>query len=822
MLTPLPGGRSPGDQVLNIAPRTSVPFQVGAYQMPNGEQVIVVSGGVLLTVRNVQGVGMIDIEAEQLVFWTRGDSGNTLNRMQSSDGMPAQEQEFFLAGDVQIRNRQGPQERKLRAEQVYYDVRRNVAIALKGDLELRDPRLREPFHLQAEELLQLGPRRFEGNKAAISASRLPSDPGLQLTLDHVSVQDYQRERYWLFNQPVIDAATGQPATQTRRLVRGERAFLELEGVPIFYLPWVQGDAEEPLGPLQNLSFRQDRVFGTQLLTTFNMWSLLRLDPLPNTRWTLEGDYLSRRGPALGTDYQYAGNNLFGWPGPYAGLVKMYGILDDGTDILGGGRGEFEPHPDARGRVLSRHMQEISEYNLLFQGQLSLLSDKNFLEQYYKQEFDTDINQETFAYLKHQRDNFAATLLFEPRLRQWVTESEWLPKADAHLLGISFFDLFTYNASASAGYGRLRPADQPPFPYLPTDQVAVNTGRFNLNQDLSLPFYLGPIKVAPYGVIDLTYYNSDRYGDSTGRFYGGGGVRSSLPFTRCYPDVCSDLFNLNGINHKVVLSSNYFIAHSDKSYTLFPQLDRLNDDATDQALRDITPQQPVLNPANGLFLKNSPVFDPQLYAIRRLVTDRIDTLDSIEVFQGEIRQRWQTKRGYPGQQHIIDYVTLDLSGSFFPNPSRDNFDKSAAFLEYDATWNIGDRTALVSSGYYDPFDHGARVFTVGAYLNRADRTNFFVGYRTIDPVDSRALTGAVSYIFSPKYAITASATYDFGIQEALSNSLVVTRMGTDLTVSMGFTYNALVNNFGFTLEIIPNIVATGRRVTPSPFGTALFR
>ena len=67
-------------------------------------------------------------------------------------------------------------------------------------------------------------------------------------------------------------------------------------------------------------------------------------------------------------------------------------------------------------------------------------------------------------------------------------------------------------------------------------------------------------------------------------------------------------------------------------------------------------------------------------------------------------------------------------------------------------------------------------------------------------------------------MTAAATYDFGINQSLSNSLVFTRMGTDLSLSVGFTYNALLNNFGFTLEILPNLVAMrsgGSRV--SAFG-----
>ena len=374
---------------------------------------------------------------------------------------------------------------------------------------------------------------------------------------------------------------------------------------------------------------------------------------------------------------------------------------------------------------------------------------------------------------------------------------------------SFFDLFTYNAHASAGYARLRTTDVPPPPVEITDQTT-NTFRFDLMQELSLPFTLGPFRLVPYGKLDLTYYSEDLEGTDRGRIYGGGGLRGSIPFTRLYPDVQSDLLNVNGINHKIVISGNYYIAESDTPFTRLPQLDRLNDDATDQALRDIKPREPALNPAHGLALEFSPVYDPQLYALRRLVDDRIDTLDTIEVLQGDIRQRWQTKRGYPGQQHTVDWMTLDLSASFFPHSNRDNFGENFAFLQYDWTWNVGDRTALVSNGWVDPETDGPRVFNVGAFLNRPDRTSFYVGYRQIDPLQSKAVTGSATYIFSPKYAMTAMVTYDFGVNMELT-SLMLTRMGSDLQVSVGITYNSILSTVGATFEIIPNIVPPNKRI-----------
>src|SRR5262249_42505807 len=160
----------------------------------------------------------------------------------------------------------------------------------------------------------------------------------------------------------------------------------------------------------------------------------------------------------------------------------------------------------------------------------------------------------------------------------------------------------------------------------------------------------------------------------------------------------------------------------------------NDDVNDFSYRDMKPLQPQFNPANGLALATSPVYDPQVYAIRRLVDNRIDTLGDIQELQFDVRQRWQTKRGFPGQEHIVDWMTLALSATAFPAANRDNFGSTFAFLEYDWTWNIGDRTALTSSGWVDPETNGPRFFSFGAYLNRTDRTNLFLGYRQIDPLE----------------------------------------------------------------------------------------
>ena len=92
------------------------------------------------------------------------------------------------------------------------------------------------------------------------------------------------------------------------------------------------------------------------------------------------------------------------------------------------------------------------------------------------------------------------------------------------------------------------------------------------------------------------------------------------------------------------------------------------------------------------LQNSPLFDPQTYAIRGVVDNKYDTLDTIEVLQLAVRQRLQTKRGFPGAEHTVDWITFDTSVSVYPDAERDNFGESWGFLEYYFLWHVGDRTS----------------------------------------------------------------------------------------------------------------------------------
>jgi hypothetical protein len=76
------------------------------------------------------------------------------------------------------------------------------------------------------------------------------------------------------------------------------------------------------------------------------------------------------------------------------------------------------------------------------------------------------------------------------------------------------------------------------------------------------------------------------------------------------------------------------------------------------------------------------------------------------------------------------------------------------------------------------------------------------------------------VFSPKYAMSAVTAYDFGMQQSVSNMLMFTRMGKDLQVSLGVTYNAILNNFGVIFQILPNAAAASGK--SASFGSSTFQ
>ena len=804
----------------SVRPRSSTGINVKNYVTPNGETVYVVTEGVIVWVEDPKkGMKVLDLEADRMVLWTKGDGKKQIDNMSGPGGETTQHIEIYLAGNVEFRTENDPPDKSkketqtLRCTELYYDVERNVAIALKADLEIKQAKVPDALHVQSAQLLQLNSKIFTADKAIVSSSKLPSDPALTVYVQNVVVEERDVPQTTIWGRPLYEK-DGTPKTEKLHDVKGTNLFTYIEGVPVFYFPYLSGTLEDPLGPVRSVSGGYDNVFGLQLGIELDVFELLGFEKPTDSHWAINLDYFTLRGPGLGTEFDTKGKDLFGIPNTYTTHINAWGISDSGIDNIGANRGTSEymsptlnfpiTHPNLRGWFLADTNIQGLPNGFTVQAKTSLVSDVNFMEQYHRDVFWNDLNQENYVYLKQQQDNWAWTAFGSVNAMPWYTETQWLPRADGWLIGEKLFEYFTWDIHGTAGFAQYRPTQTPPLPYAPTDLNSVNTGIFNLWSEVSLPFDVGPFRMVPYVVLNGAYYTQSEDGDPLGDLYGGAGLRASIPFSRLYPDVQSDLFNLDGLYHKITFTGNYLYAQSTERLSRFPQLDRVNDNTTDQALRDIFYQQMLVNPSNAAFLTTSPLVNPQVYNLQRLVDNRIDTLDQLNILQLGIEQRLQTLRGFGASEHVVDWMSLNVDVSIFPQADRDNQGNTFGILEYDWVWNIGDRTALVSNGWFDPSSGGPRAFNFGGFLGKADSTNLYLGYRQIDPLESRSVVANFQYAFSDKYHMTASTTWDFGT-DVQSYGIGITRVGTDIQMTLSLNYNSITKTTGFNFELIPNLL-----------------
>ncbi|RMG03509.1 MAG: hypothetical protein D6741_02205 [Planctomycetota bacterium] len=540
------------------------------------------------------------------------------------------------------------------------------------------------------------------------------------------------------------------------------------------------------------------------------------------------DYMSERGFGYGSTFTYSRDRFFGIPGFTAGLLDFWAISDHGDDDLGRDRRAIAPEKDYRYRLLWQHRQYLPrDYQLT--AEVGLISDYNFLEQYFESEWEEQKDQSTGVELKKTIDNMTWALAIDYRMNYFVTDTDWLPRFDHYWLGQPLLrDTFTWYEHTSVGYARLRTAATPDdpgtanaFSYLPWETSAV-TGdplstageRVVTRQELDWPFLLGPVKIVPYALGELGHWGEDRYGEDFQRAYGQLGIRATLPVWAVNPYVTSELWNLNGLAHKVNFESEFLWADSSADMTDLPLYDPLDDNSIEAFRRRFS----VLSYGPGTGFAGPPIpyrFDERSYALRSgmaswVTAPGLEIADDLMLLRLGARQRWQTKRGLPGQERIVDWITLDTHVNFYPESSRDNFGRFVGLLDYDFRWHPGDRLTVTSYGLFDFFDSGQRLWTIGGFLSRPPRGNLYLGLRFLDgPIHSTILSGAYSYRMSDKWLSTFGMSIDLGEADNIGQNFSITRIGESFLATAGVTVDASRDSVGFNFAVEPRFLPRRR-------------
>ena len=803
-----PQGRS-----LKFFPRSGGRWNLNSATDPStNERVTSGTSGIQIVIEGVNDqLGTVSIETDRFVVWS-ANVGMPTAQGQAVD-IKDGPLELYLEGNIVFR--QG--DRVIYADRLYYNVRTESGVVLRAEMLTPVPSYQGLLRVKADVLQQVNRQQFQAYNAAMTSSRI-GVPRYWFQSENINVIDVQRQAVDpVTGAPAVNPANGEPQVDHRFLATARNNSIYLFENPIFYWPVIATDLTSPTYYINNVRIKSDQVFGQQLLLDFDLYQLLGIqDPAQGTKWTLSTDYLSQRGLALGTNYKYEGQNLWGAPGAYRGFIDAWGLKDDGIDNLGRDRRMVPPEADFRYRILGNHRQYLpNDFQLT--AEVGLISDRNFLEQFYELEWDTLKDQNTGFELKQYIENASWSISGDVRVNDFFTQTQGL-RVDHFTMGQTvLFDWLTWHEHSSVGYADLQvastptnPVDLAKFQLLPWEKNESGLKAFS-RQEIDIPLELGPVKIVPYLLGEAAYWGSDLNDDALGRVYGQGGIRASLPMWTADSTIQSELLNLNGLAHKVTWEADYFYAKSSADVDQLPGYDPLDDDTTEAFRRRM-----LFNTFGLTFGDQIPQqFDARYFALRRNlqgsvaspVTEIADDLTEVKL---GVKQRWQTKRGLPGQERIIDWIVLDIDAVLFPQANRDNFGEVLGLVDYDFQWHVGDRLTFLSDGFFDLFDQGLKQVTVGALLSRPEAGNLYVGLRSTEgPISSNVLAVTSSYRMSEKWIATAGLTTDFSKAGNLGQNVAFTRVGESFLIKVGFNYDASRDNFGVNFGIEPRFLPSSR-------------
>ncbi|MCH2179695.1 MAG: organic solvent tolerance protein OstA [Mariniblastus sp.] len=734
--------------------------------------------------------------------------------------------EIYLEGNVVF----AKDRRVIYSKQMYYDVNGQRGTILNADILTPVREYQGLVRLKADVIEQVDQNQMQAYGAAFTTSRMgvprywAQAERIGLTRERVVDDNY------LTGEPVYDPVTGYPVVEEQYFIEGKQNRVYVSGVPVFAWPSLRTNLSDPSIYLNSLRIGNDQIFGFQVLTN---WNLLQLVGVKSPPKGIEVNgllsYLSKRGVGFGTETQYQRDSFLGLKGPARGFYYSWYIDDHGLDNLGRGRRNLVPEKRFRGRSIWNHRQNLdSGYDL--RAELGWISDRDFLNEYYEREWDQNKDATTGFWLEKNIGTRSSNLLAQFQINDFFTQTSWWPRYDHFLIGQpAFMNRAVRYGRSTIGYANMKAATAPTNPtelamFYPLPwQGDVGGLRAGTRQELDLPQQFGPVKVIPYLLGDATYWQEDLAGNDMFRAFGQTGIKASLPFWKVDPTIQSTLWNLNGLAHKVSFDVDAFYAKANQNLDLLPMYDPLNDDSQEAFEQRYAVNQFGLAPGDPFPAR----YDPRYYALRSGIQGNVSSptteiAGSLATVRMGIRQRWQTKRGMPGEERIVDWVTFDLGASYFPDADRDNFGANFGMLNYDFRWHVGDRVSLVSDGHMDFFEQGLQTASFGMFAGRPAVGNIYIGFRTIDgPITSNVLSSSLLYRLSDKWGIRGLSQIDFGETGTIGQGLGFVYIGESFLWQLGFNYDASRDNFGFRIGFEPRFTKSPRLFNPGgvPVGPA---
>ena len=783
-----------------------------------GLAVAVLSGKVALLQKGERG-DIIELMADRAVVFTPfrsllsiPDTGELKTTGQIVTGV-------YLEGDVRIiRTPADPAKeakQQLTANRAFYDFTTDRAALTDVVLHTMDVRTKIPLIVRARMMRQLSSSRqmqeYTAEKARLTSSSF-NTPSYSIG----ATSAYLRQR-----------ETGSEIYGTQTTFTAKHATLDVGPLPLFYLPFLAGTVTER-SALYGIQTTNSGAFGFGVMTEWGLFESLGRLPPQDLQASYKLDYFSERGPALGFDAKYQGGfieerELEPWS--FTGDLTSYVVWDHGMDDLGRRRSHVEPDADMRGRFHWQH-QHFFPGDWQLQLSADYISDATFMEQWFSRAFREGRPLDTSLYLKRQRDSEAITFLASAQTNDFATvadlyqeqlEVEKLPELGYRRIGDSIADdtltFFSTNTVAAMRF-RTSSADlvedlgfrsSPGLPSIgdpyhwathPSDAMNDDVAyRADFRQEIDWPFNVGKFRAVPYVIGRYTDYTESLDGGSIDRLYMGGGLRMTTAFWKVDDTVQSEIFDLHRLRHVVEPELNVYGSVQS-------------------------------NGRQDLLIYEEPV----------------DAISDIAAAQVALHQRWQTKRGGPGNWRSVDVFTLNMAWNYFFNQPPDHELNPADFrglyfvsmpeasiprnsMNMDAAWRVSDNVQIVGDTEYNTDAGDLATASIGASVRQDPRLAYHLALRHIasvtitddngNTVDAPNINGlpfrfekqdllifGANYAITSKYRLSIAHSYDIAQDRNVRSSVSLSRHFDRFFVALSARVDRLDGENAFFVNFWP--------------------
>ena len=329
--------------------------------------------------------------------------------------------------------------------------------------------------------------------------------------------------------------------------------------------------------------------------------------------------------------------------------------------------------------------------------------------------------------------------------------------------------------------------------------------------------LGGSKVTPYVMGEFGHWGQDIQLQDYNRLWGQVGLRASIPFWSVNPNVESELLNVHGVAHKIVLDADLSAADANQRVTNLPLYDQLDDNAQEDFRRRF-----AFNTFGGM--NATPLqFDERLYALRGTAKLRDRPLIGNRRSPGRFSLRSaaamanQTRPGRSPPNYRLDHARHQRHGLPQRQPRRLRCARRLGELQFPLA--RGRSTVGHFERHVRLLHRRRKNLHARRNLSRPPRGSLYAGFYALQglndtlanysPFPSYTFNTYYSYRLSPKWVSSAGASINLSGLGLVGNQLTLTRVGESFLTSFNFVYNKYLNNVGFNFMIEPRFVGRTR-------------